>query len=269
MDTSLFWTHKDYFEKADKGHGFSLFSIGHLAWLVGIAIGIAILAIVYRRLNQRQRDNMRKAMAVGLILLEALKICVMGLTHVDTADYLPLHLCSAAGLFIVIDALWPNTRLIPQLFLFAFTAGAMMALICSSATSYPFWNFYSIHIFFFHGYILAYPIMRLTAGEFKPSYSGVWISIAAMVVIGLPIYAIDGVFDVNYMFLGRPSDISLLISIWDITAPIGGRFLYAVTIGALGAAIAHLLYLFYRLPDIFRCFIRLFKRAKRKIEKSV
>lgn len=260
MNTSLFWTHKTMMEATDNDYGFSLFSAGHLAWLAGIALWIAAMAFIYCKCNPQKRDHLRKLMAVGIILLETVKLCVMGLTHVDVCDYLPLHLCSLASLFIVIDALWPHTRLIPQLFLYAFTAGALMALICSSATSYPFWNFYSIHIFVIHGYLLVYPIMRLAAGEYKPTYYGVWLSIALMVLIGLPVYVIDGIFNVNYMFLGYPSDISLLIAIWDMTAPIGGRFLYALALGAMGSACAHLLYLIYRLPALTRYVIRFFKK---------
>lgn len=259
METSLFWTHKNVLETIDTDYGFSLFSVGHIAWLVAIAIFAATLALIYRRCGERTRDNVRKAMAVGVVLLEALKICAMGLTHVDVCEHLPLHLCSLSGLFIVIDALWPRTRLIPQLFAFAFNAGALMALICSSATIYPFWNFYSIHIFFFHGYLLAYPIMRMAAGEYKPAYYGVWISTVAMFVIGLPVYVIDGVFGVNYMFLGGPSDISLLRVIWNAIAPVGGRFLYALALAAIGVACMHLLYLCYRLPAIYRNIAKRFR----------
>lgn len=252
METTLFWAHKNRLETIDTDYGFSLFSAGHLAWLVGIAVFAVLIAVIYCKCDLKRRENIRKVMAVGVVLLEALKMCVMGLSHLDISEYLPIHLCSVGGLFILIDALWPNSRITHQLFLYAFTAGALMALICSSATIYPFWNFYSIHIFFFHGYLLVYPIMRLAAGEFKPTYYGVWISIAAVFLLGIPIFFIDGIFDVNYMFLGHPSDVSFLIAIWELCSPIGGRLLYALALAAVGVACMHLLYICYRIPTILR-----------------
>lgn len=263
MNIPLFWKHKQMLALLEGQYGFSLFSAGHLAWLVGIALWIAATAVLYRRLDAHRRDNMRKVMAVILILLETSKLCVMGLTHVDICEFLPIHLCSVAGLFIVIDALWPNTKWVGQMFLFAFNTAALMALICSSVTCYPFFNFYSIHSFVIHGYLLVYAVMRYAAGEFRPTYRGLWGSVAATVAVGIPIFFIDGIFDVNYMFLGQPSDVSLLVALWDVFAPIGGRLLYALSIAVLGTAVIHVLYLVYRIVAICSA-----ARSKKKQEGS-
>ena len=157
MKESLFWIHRDqiYAQKLDIG--FETFSTGHLVWLLAIAVGCYLSGRLYRRLDERGRENMRKTCALTILLLEAAKTIVLGLFRVDSIEFLPLHLCSMGGFAALVYALWPQSKnWLGQLFAYAFFPTALLAVVFPSTSMYPWWNFYCLHTFIFHALIIAY-----------------------------------------------------------------------------------------------------------------
>ena len=93
-----FWLHRDQIYAQELAVGFKVFSAGHLIWLLGIALFCYLSARFYRSRDAKGRDNMRKACGFTIVILEYAKIIVLGLFEVRMPEFVPLHLCSAAGL---------------------------------------------------------------------------------------------------------------------------------------------------------------------------
>ena len=80
---------------------------------------------------------MRRICAFIIILLEYAKIIVLGLSHVDMARFIPLHLCSAAALAATVYAMWPRMNWLGQTFAYAFAPSAILAVVLPSTTIIP------------------------------------------------------------------------------------------------------------------------------------
>ncbi len=237
-----FFIHRDQIYEQGLSIGFRTFSAGHLIWLLGIAAFCVLTGLFYKSRDERGRDLMRKSCGLLIVILEYLKIIVMGLNGVKILEFVPLHLCSAAGLAVLVYALWPRMKGIGQVFAYAFFPAAILAVVFPSSTMYPWWNFYCLHTFIFHALIIAFFIWLLMAGEIVPSYKGVWIGLLFIAVFSVPIYFIDGAFNVNYMFIGTRSDVGILAAMWDAIVPKYGRPVFALVMGLIMIAVAHVLY---------------------------
>ena len=125
MVDNLFWIHRDQVYAKGLHLGFSTFAPGHIVWLVSIALFSFLLGLLYKKADENRKSNIRKVLGLSLILLDALKIIVMGLTHVNNIEFLPLHLCSVGGLATLVYAMWPGKLKIDQLFAYAFFPAAI------------------------------------------------------------------------------------------------------------------------------------------------
>ena len=225
MRWDLFWVHKTFFGDAEADVGFSVFSAPHLIWLGLMVLLIAAFAVRYRRCDDTGRDNMRKGMALFLILFEIFKQCVVGLTGAPVTMHLPLQSCSFAEYTILIDALWPDNRLLKPVLCYAYLPAAFMALLFPTVTAYPPISFYAIHQFVLHAGIIAYILARYAAGDMRMNYKSVWVALGLILVPVLPVYLIDKISDINYMFLLRHSNNPALKFVWDLSGG-GGGFAY-------------------------------------------
>ncbi len=152
---------------------------------------IAVYAFRYCRSAENSRNNMRGRMALFLILFEIFKQCVVGLTGAPALGTLPLEICSFAEYTILADAFWPKNRLFKQLMAFAFLPASLMALAFPTVTAYPPVSFFAIHQFVLHAGIAAYIIAQYTAGEIRPRYAGLWLSVLVIGVLAVPMYLLD------------------------------------------------------------------------------
>ena len=246
----MFWIHRDQIYAQGLDVGFRTFSAGHLLWLLAIAAGCYLSGRLYRRLDGQGRDNLRKACALTVLLLEAAKTIVLGLFEIRSIEFLPLHLCSLGGLATVIYAMWPQAKnWLGQLFAYAFFPTALLAVVFPSTSMYPWWNFYCLHTFLFHALILAYFVWLFMAREVRPSYRGLLLSSVFMILFAVPIYRINGAFGVNYMFIGTRSDVGILAKLWDMLTPSYGRLGYALVLGGILFFVLHVFYLIYRIIE--------------------
>ena len=195
---NTFWLHRDQIYEQGLSLGFHVFSVGHLLWLIALALFCWLTARFYCSRDEKGRDNMRKVCGLVIVLLEYLKVIVLGLFGVHMAEFVPLHLCSAAGLGVLVYALWPRMNWLGQVFAYAFVPAALLAVIFPSTTMYPWWNFYCLHTFVIHGLILAFFVWLFVSGEVVPNYKGLWQGALFMILFSIPIYFLDGAFGVNY-----------------------------------------------------------------------
>ena len=240
MTQDRFWAYKDTIVEMGE-EGFACFSLPHLIYLTILFAGIVLLTILYKKNNEKKRDNLRKGMALFLILSEIGKQCVVALTGAPSVVHLPLHICSFAEYTILIDAFWPNNRFFKPLLCYAFLPAALMALLFPTVTIYPPINFYVIHLFVMHAVIVAYIIARNVGGEIRINYAGIWVSTGAILLLAIPIYFINNAFGTNFMFLMRHSENPALMFIWNLSGGTGG-FAYILGLSVLVILMFHLVF---------------------------
>ncbi|MBR5059205.1 MAG: YwaF family protein [Clostridia bacterium] len=240
-----FWIHRDQIYEQELSIGFKTFSAGHIIWLLGIIAFCFLTGLLYRRLGENGRDRMRKILGLVIVALEYLKVIVMGLCGIKMLEFVPLHLCSAAGFAVVIYAFWPRMKALGQIFAYVFMPAAMLAVAFPSSTMYPWWNFYCLHTFIFHALLIAFFVWLFMSGEVVPDYKGVWIGLLFVTALAVPTYFIDGAFGVNYMFIGTRSDVGILAAMWDAIVPSYGRIVFTLVMGLIMIAVAHILFLVY------------------------
>ena len=241
MHLDLFW--KDITKTTEAGvPGFGMFSAAHIVWLIVLFAGAATYVVTYKRAQQKRRNNMRKVLAIFLILFEIFKQCVMVLMGSTNLYDLPIEICSFAEYTILIDALWPDNRFFKQGLYYAFLPAAFMALLFPPVAVYPAINFYTIHQLVMHAGIVTYIVARYAADEIKPKYIHIWTTAAAILIFLIcPIYFIDNKFQVNYMFLRTHENNPVIKLIWDITGDKGGvPYLLGLTI--MGILVFHVMF---------------------------
>ncbi|MBQ7667997.1 MAG: YwaF family protein [Clostridia bacterium] len=228
----------------DKGYnvGHPLFSLGHIIWLAIIILICILVAKRYSKTTKNKQDLYRKICAITIFALEYVKIVLISFLFPHYIDsYVPLHLCTFSGIFIIVDALWPNNKIVNMLWLYVFLPGGVLGIV-SPSTTYPWLNFFSIHEFLFHGLIVVYGVFKIAIGESKATYKGVWVSTLFILLLIIPIYYIDITFDKGYMLLTTPSDFPLTKLLWNISTPIFGNKGYIALLLCLELILFHIIY---------------------------
>ena len=117
---------------------------------------------------------------------------------------------------------------------------------------YPWLNFYCLYGFIFHGLITAFFVWLFMNGEIVPHYKGVWLGASFIFLFGLPLYFLNGAFDVNYLFIGTRSDVGVLAAIWDAIIPKYGRPAFTMVMWVVMVAVDHAFYGIYSLIALIR-----------------
>lgn len=186
-----------------EGVGFATFGPMHLIWLACTVLCCVLAAILYKRLDDKQRRVMRIIVGSSIVLLEIIKDIFHAIVGEFGVGYLPLHLCGINILLIAFDLFKQNNTVRNFLYYFCI-AGASLALLFPNWTSLPCWNFSCIHSFTIHGLLVMYPILLVTSGEVKPDLKTMPKCILLLVAMAIPIYFINLLCDTNFMFLMRP-----------------------------------------------------------------
>ena len=83
--------------------------------------------------------------------------------------------------------------------------GAILALLFPNWNAYPLIHFISLEAILFHLGIILYVTCLLTSHEIVPQMKKMWQVIVFLAVVVPPIYVFDKKYQVNYMFVNRPS----------------------------------------------------------------
>ncbi len=237
-----FWWLKHYIMDNGYNVGHPLFSLGHIIWLAAIILICILVAKRYKKTTKDKQDLYRKICAMIVFALEYVKIVIISFIFPHYIDlYVPLQLCTFSGIFIIVDALWPNNKIVNMLWLYVFLPCGVLGVVSPSIT-YPFLNFFSIHEFLFHGLLVVYGVFKIIIDESKATYKGVWVSALFTLLLMIPIYYIDIIFDKNYMLLTHPSDFPLTKLFWNISTPILGTNGYLASLLCIGVILFHIIY---------------------------
>ena len=241
-----FWTHKD---NIPEGLGYGQFTLKHFLWLAVSAVFVTAYVFLYRQADPAGKLFILRAAAGSLIFIDIIKMILIWFSDVDFFEYLPLELCSFAAYSTVCDSIWIGNTFFPQMLVTLFLPAAIMAVFFPTTSTLPAINFYSIHQFLYHDLIIAYVTARFVCGEIPLTYAGVWLSIMKIIILAAVIYAIDTVFDRNFMFLRDTYGNPLLEAIRKIT---GDGIAYTGGLVCFCIAVIHVFF------ALFKCIAVLF-----------
>lgn len=190
----------DTVETIGAGVGFSHYDGLHLAWLIGGAVFMLALSLVYRRQAPAERAALRKWMSNVIIADELFKMVMLAIGRRYLPTYLPLHLCSVNIFLIAIHARRPNVTLDSFLYTVGVPA-AIAALLFPTWTELPLGNFMHIHSFSVHILLAAYPVMLLAGGDIVPRAKHIPRCIALLAALAALALAANLLLDTNFMFL--------------------------------------------------------------------
>lgn len=190
----------DTVETIKAGLGFSLFDLQHLTWLTVFFLTVVACCRSYRKLSVEGRARWRKTAAILLVMNELFKHVCLLIGGNFMAKYLPLHLCSINIFLIAIHA-WKPSKLLDNFLYLVCIPGALAALLFPSWAALPAWNFMYIHSFTVHILLALYPIVLTAAGDIRPQLRQFFKCLVLLLVMAVPLYGFNLLFDTNFMFL--------------------------------------------------------------------
>lgn len=193
-----------YSDDLPSGCGFELFGLTHVIWLIAVCVLVFIVLFLYDNLNEACREMTLKTAGAFLFFLIVIRIVVIVLLNRMSVYELPLHLCSIAGILCFIHS-GHHYGYIGQILYTLCLPGTISALLYPNWDEYPPVSFISVQSFLFHGGIVLYVLLAMKGGIIVPAFSGIIYSVIFLLVITPPVYMLDRILNVNYLFVLRPS----------------------------------------------------------------
>lgn len=182
-------------------------------------------------------------LAIIILVLEYVKFIVVGFLFPNYVNmYLPLHLCSFAGIAIIIEAIFGRNKTLDQMWLYVFLPASLLGVL-SPSTSLPFLNFFSIHTYLFHGILVLFALIKICCDGIKVRYSGLVESNLILICMVIPIYYLNRLFGTNYFIISDASDFPLAQTIWNAVVPKLGEFGYILGMFVVAFCIFNIIYL--------------------------
>lgn len=182
------------------GVGFSHYDGLHLCWLAFFVCIVIISCLWYRKAGATARDRWNKTVAILVVLDELFKMAMLAIGGRYTLGYLPLHLCSI-NIFVIAIHAWKPKETLGSFLYTVCIPGAIAALLFPTWSSLPLGNFMHIHSFTVHILLALYPIVLAVNGQIHISIRNVPKCLLMLIVMAVPIYVFNLIFDTNFMFL--------------------------------------------------------------------
>ena len=185
--------------------GFEKYAPGHILWLLGAVIGIALLCHVYGKSGSRGRKALTLCLAGGSLSIQLLRSALLMGRGLYGLSQLPLHLCSISVYLCFLYALHPKETL--GQFLYAFSLpGWLLGLLFPGWGVYPLGDMLCILSFLVHILPAGFVIMKLCAGELRADIKLLPRVCALMLALAVPIYIMNISTGQNFMFLNYPPE---------------------------------------------------------------
>ena len=190
-------------ETIPPGYGFTHFDGEHLLWLAAMVVLIAANLLFYRRLDTKGRERWRKTLAMFIVGSELIRDLCMIVCGTFMAKYLPFHLCGINIFFIAIHA-WKPSKLLDNFLYLICIPGAMMAMLFSTWSMLPAFNFVYLHSFILHILLIMYPFVLTAVGEIRPQPRKFPKCILLLAAMAVPVSIFNKFYCTNFMFLAYP-----------------------------------------------------------------
>lgn len=191
------------------GLGFKLYGLTHILWLLFFVLLCTSCLIVYKKLNSKNRNIMRICIAITVFTLETVKNCVAFAIGDFGIGHMPFHLCGINVLLITF-CIFKRNKTVENFLYYIGIPGAMLALLTPDWTKMPCLNFFHIHSFLIHMFLVLYPFILVTSGDLKPDLKSMPKCVLLLVGFAIPALILNLIFDTNFMFLMNTADIGFL-----------------------------------------------------------
>jgi hypothetical integral membrane protein (TIGR02206 family) len=208
MTQVSFWTFLK--DQTVYGGGFATFGMEHRLFLACIVLGLYAACVLYRHASGPVRTIFFRIWASVTLGMELLKqIILIATIHPYPEMELPLNLCGLFAFVGVIHAFKPTNSpkgsdLTGELLYCLGLPAALAALLTPDWTRYPVFNYFSLHAFIIHGFLLGTPLLLL-AGGWRPNFRNLWKAAICLAAAAIPIALLNNVLHTNYMFLSWPA----------------------------------------------------------------
>ena len=190
-------------DKLPEGVGFKTFDLTHMLWLaVCLIVWVGVCAF-HKKLAPEKRNILLKTLGIYIFLQEMGKNLVLILMGDFGWGYLPFHLCGINILLITFDT-FKQTKVVRSFLYYFAIPGAALALLFPNWTGSPVWNFFHIHSFTIHMLLVLYPLLLVTTDQVDTDLKSAFKSVALLVVMAIPVYGLNLLWDTNFMFLMEP-----------------------------------------------------------------
>ena len=169
----------------------------------------ATCTIVYKKLNSKHRNIMRICIASIVLFLEVLKNCVAFAVGSFGIGHLPFHLCGI-NVVLVSFCIFKRTKTVENFLYYIGIPGAMLALLTPDWVKMPCLNYFHMHSFLIHIFLVLYPFVLVASGEVKPDLKSMPKCILLLVCFAIPALVLNFIFDTNFMFLMDTANIGFL-----------------------------------------------------------
>jgi len=192
--------------------GFPLYGHVHILFLIGIAIGVALLAFLYYEATDSGRLKILRVTAAVIVFSEAgRQVSFFIMLPAYPISQLPLQLCGLAEFIEIIHAAKPN-KTTGEILYSLCLPGAIAALLFPDWTMYPLQSYQAIQSFVVHGLHVAFVVMPLAASDIRPSAKNLWRPLLFLLVVLPPLYFLNKAWNTNFFFInagsqGSPLDI--------------------------------------------------------------
>lgn len=203
----MFFTPERDFPEVD---AFKLYGPTHLLWLGFFVLLCTVSIIVYRKLNTKHRNIMRIVIASIVFTMETVKNCVAAALGAFSIGHLPFHLCGISVILISFS-IFKRVKTVENFLYYIGIPGAMLALLTPDWTEIPCFNFFHMHSFIIHMFLVLYPLILVTSGELKPGFKDMPKCILLLAGFAVPALIMNLIFDQNFMFLMRTDNIGFLV----------------------------------------------------------
>lgn len=180
--------------------GFTHFDMCHILWLVGFLVFTVLVSVVYKKSSQRLRKIIRITLVSLLLADELFKMAGLIFNGNYIPKYLPLQLCSI-NIFLILVQVIKSGKTVNNFLYTVCIPAALAALIFPTWTELPPTNFMHIHSFTVHILLAAYPIVLTVGGDIKPEIRQIPKTMFLLIIMAIPVYFINLMFDTNFMFL--------------------------------------------------------------------
>ncbi len=183
--------------------GFNTFGSTHIIWLLAGILFCVAACIFFKRLSCHKRKITLIVLGTYIFLQEMAKNVVLIILGKFSWGYLPFHLCGINILLIAFDVIKQTKTVRSFLYYFAIP-GAALALLFPNWTSMPFWNFFHLHSFTIHILLVLYPLLLVTTNQVATDLKSALRGVLLLVVMAIPVYGLNLLWDTNFMFLMEP-----------------------------------------------------------------
>ena len=263
-----FFTYKDFLQGY---HGQDYMGVGQFIFLGVAILAIILISVFLRKVSHQKIDIFLKVLAIGIPLLEILKIAIESYFDIkgghgfNFSGLLPLYTCSLFIYTLPVAAFGKGKArefclsFLTTLGIFAGLTNFVMAPILNT---YPFFNFHTFVSLNFHFWMVFTGIFLIATKYYVPKWSDILkgiIPLAILSMVAIPVdYALSDYYgwSVDYMLYYSGNSAPLLPDIANALAKIGLRPLFTAIVFILYIVIAALI------VSIIRFIVHFSKKVK-------